>query len=46
LGKLAKKIDLKQMIIITKEDKEEEILTESGATILSIPILKWITELD
>lgn len=35
-------MDIKQMLIITKEDKEEEILTDNGATVISIPVLKWI----
>ena len=42
LEKLSKQIDIDKMYIITKEDKEEEIITDSGNTIYSVPVLKWL----
>jgi len=42
LEKLSKQIDIDKMYVITKEDKEEEIITDSGNIIHSIPVLKWL----
>ena len=42
LEKLSKQIGIDKMYIITKEDKEEEIITDSGNTIYSISVLKWL----
>jgi predicted AAA+ superfamily ATPase len=42
LSKFSKQFDFTTYLIITKDDTEEEIQTDCGITIQSIPLLKWL----